>query len=101
MFRKFSLIGLCVLILTGLGPPIIANENLAEVMVKKGLSKIVKPDLRKNILIDVETEGSSAGIKPKLKTTDARLEVRGVSMVELYQAFRTRYEFYIDMNEST
>ena len=55
--------------------------------------------------IEITNESFTNGTKPKTgkierKTSDARLEVRGISMIELNQAFQTRYNFYIDPNEN-
>ena len=66
--------------------------------------------MRRNLRIDVETtteKYEADGVtlksphKTERKTTDGRLEVRGISLEELYQAFQTRYNYYIDMEEST
>lgn len=85
-----------------------AQPNLAQVMVERSLAKMINPSDRKNLRIDVETTtesyDTSGNVKSKKvenKTTDGRLEVRGMSMEELYRAFETRYDFYIDIAEST
>ncbi len=108
MSIKLGLIMLGVFLLAGLSPPLMAQENLAQILVEKGMAKIIKLDIRKITRIDIENttekydkEGTKKSGKTEHKTTDARLEVRGISMEELYQAFQTRYDFYIDMNEST
>ena len=97
-----------ILLLTSLSPQVIAQQDLAHVMVEKGLSKMINPAARRNLRINVETtiekfnaKGDVISNKLEHKTTDGRLEVRGMNIEELYQAFVTRYDFYIDAHEST
>lgn len=85
-----------------------AQSDLAQVMVERGLSKVISPTARRNIRIDIETttekfdaNGNSKSNKMERKTTDGRLEVRGINIEELYQAFATRYNFYIDTGGNT
>lgn len=91
-----------------LSPPAMAQSNLAQVFIDKGFDKIIKPELRKTIRMDIETNSQAFDAnqnkksdETERKTTDGRLDVRGINIDELYHAFRTRYDFYIDMNEST
>lgn len=85
-----------------------AQPNLAQVMVERSLPKMISPSDRKNLRIDIETttesydvNGNLKSTKVENKTTDGRLEVRGMSMEELYRALEARYDFYIDTAEST
>lgn len=109
MLLKLWTFILSVLLLTSFSPPILAQPDLAHVMVEKSISKIISPSARRNIRIDIETiteDYNTNGnlkqpAKPRHKTTDGRLEVQGMNIEELYQALGTIYDFYIDPNEST
>ncbi len=104
--KTLSLI-LGILLLTSLSPPVMAQPDLAHVIVGKSVAKIISPGARRNIRIDIETtienyydNGNLKSSKSESKTTDGRLEVRGMKIEELYRAFETRYDFYIDPAES-
>lgn len=105
--KPISLI-LGFLLLTSLSPPVMAQPDLAHVIIEKSIAKIISPSTRRNLRIDIETttesydaSGNLKSRKAGSKTTDGRLEVRGMKIEELYQAFETRYDFYIDAAEST
>lgn len=99
------------------------NQAAAKLMVEKGLSKIVQPDARKNIIADRETtteeydgncsvKSKQSGTpieqicKPKSrktshKSTDLQMELRGLDIDDLYKALVVRHNFYIDPAEDT
>ena len=99
---------LTVFVVANLSPPATTQLDLAQIMVKRAMDKIITPSNRRNIRIDVGTitekydaSGHKKSEKIEHKTTDGRMEIRGINIDELYRAFETRYNFYIDANEST
>lgn len=103
--------------------PCCPNQTAAQLMFEKGLSKMVQPDARKNIIVDRETitekydgncniESKKSGIsieeicepksrKASHKSTDLKLKVKGLDIDDLYRALATRHNFYIDPAEDT
>lgn len=84
------------------------QQNIAQLLAEKGLSKIISPDVRKRTRADSEsiTEEYSADGRLKSRETEhspinGKLELRGINIDDLYKALGTRYDFYIDDSEST
>lgn len=103
--------------------PCCQNQTAAQLMFEKGLSKIIRPNARKNIIIDRETitekydsncniESKKLGTpiekicepksrKASHKATDLKLKVKGLDIDDLYGALAVRHSFYIDPAEDT
>lgn len=103
--------------------PCCQNQTVAQLMFEKGLSRIVQPNARKNIIIDRETiiekydsncniESKKSGIsieeicesksrKVSHESTDLKLKVKGLDIDDLYGALAVRHNFYIDPAEDT
>lgn len=93
------------LIISQLGPPPI--ENIAQLLVERGLAKI-NTESRKDVFADMvsikkEYDINSKEVSKKIsrRTILGRPKLDKLSIDELYQAFETRYYFYIDDLENT
>lgn len=91
----------------GQADPVPIQSNIAQLMAEKALSKIISPDMRKNIRADADIlkeeyddKGKIKSRKKDHKSLNGKLEVSGMSMDYLYQALATRFEFYIDDKDS-
>ncbi len=83
------------------------GQEIAKLMVEKGLSKINNP-ARRNIITDMvsnseeyDDQGHLKSKKTEKRTITGPPKLINLSVEELYQAFQTRYEFFIDPSDET
>jgi len=89
-----------------------AKPGIAQLIIDKGLARI-NNDARKNVIADVNSidekyankqallDGHPKSKQERRKTITGRPSLDGMNVDELYKAFATRFDFFIDNNDST
>lgn len=88
-----------------------AKPGIAQLILDKGLDRI-NSDVRKNVIADVYsidekyankqalTDGRPKSRQERRKTITGRPSLDGMSIDDLYKAFSSRFDFFIDNNDS-
>lgn len=89
--------------------PVYAQQNIAQLLTGQGLSRIIdNKSLRNSFVSDVASVTEKYDKDGKLKSKDSKTssiqgkpKLNKLDVDDLYQAFATRYDFYIDIQENT